>query len=361
MKTIKQISLKQIPYAGVLPDSFFALAAKPYRHAGFKPGEDPDFTRRLFDLEAARNDLVVFTDEQDLRLVGIFPREGEEAFFGFWETSQDLALNQEAFALLEAEARRRHVRHLVGPMNFNTFHAYRLRLGPAPWGMFDREPVNPVYYPDLLTQLGFAVCTTFESRLVKKDAVPDVYADKQQFLQELGKIPFDFIPVNPETWLQYEEEIFGLVQAIFSRNPAYRPVSKEQFRLLYHPGFAARLCPASSVLFRHQASSRLAALSFCLPNYQALDLPPGVAPVFADDFPRLTKKTLLAKTVGVHPDFRRQGLMSFLAAYAMFSFRELYEEVLFCLMRSDNFSTHFTNGLPYESVTYALYHKQLQA
>jgi hypothetical protein len=35
--------------------------------------------------------------------------------------------------------------------------------------------------------------------------------------------------------------------------------------------------------------------------------------------------------------------------------------VIFCLMRSDNFSLHFTNDYPYEAVQYALYHKVLDA
>ena len=100
-------------------------------------------------------------------------------------------------------------------------------------------------------------------------------------------------------------------------------------------------------------------MSLCPQIYNTLLCSPLVTPVFERVFPNVQKKTLMAKTVGVHPDFRQQRLMSYLAAYAMFSFRELYEEVLFCLMRSDNFSTHFTNGLPYEAVQYALYQKQL--
>jgi hypothetical protein len=351
--------MKQTLYNGTLPDSFFRIGAKPYEGLSFKPEEDTVFTRQLFKMEAERNEILIFSDEDKLRLVGIFPKGGEEAFFGFWETSNDKVLNQEAFSLLEKEAKLRGFKQLVGPMNFNTFHNYRLRLGEPAWQMFDREPVNPAYYPALLTQMGFEVRTTFESRLVEKETVPAVYLDKQQFLDELKKISFDFIPVNAETWTEYEDEIFELVHVIFSKNPAYKPVSKEQFRLLYNADFAAKLCPHSSVLFRDQTSGRLAALSFCPPNYNSLHLPPEVSPVFENDFPKLKKKTLLAKTVGVHPDFRQQGLMSYLAAYAMYSFRELYEEVLFCLMRSDNFSTHFTNGLPYESVQYALYQKQL--
>ena len=42
---------------------------------------------------AARNDIIVLTDHATLRVAGIFPHEGREAYFGFWETTDDLALN----------------------------------------------------------------------------------------------------------------------------------------------------------------------------------------------------------------------------------------------------------------------------
>ena len=100
------------------------------------------------------------------------------------------------------------------------------------------------------------------------------------------------------------------------------------------------------------------ALSFCHPNYAPLVLG-STPPNFARDYPRLTERTLLAKTVGVHPDFRKQQLMNYLGAYGMMSFRELYDQVIFCLMRSDNFSRHFTDDLPFEAAQYALFSQDL--
>ena len=95
------------------------------------------------------------------------------------------------------------------------------------------------------------------------------------------------------------------------------------------------------------------------PNYAPLRLAAGTAPNFARDYPRLPRRTLLAKTVGVHPDFRQQQLMSYLGAYGMASFREFYDEIIFCLMRSDNFSRHFTDGLSAEVAQYALFEREL--
>jgi hypothetical protein len=113
------------------------------------------------------------------------------------------------------------------------------------------------------------------------------------------------------------------------------------------------------VLFREKGSGKLVAISLCHPNYFGLHLPSGASPDFERDYHRLRRKTLLAKTVGVHPDFRQGGLQNLLAAYAMLSFREYYEEVVFCLMRADNYSLRFTDGMLVEKAYYALFERQL--
>ena len=333
------------------PDSFFAEASRV--------GALSASQVCLFGQEAHRNEIVLYTGPA-FRLVGIFPTDSAEALFGFWETPDDSSLNQQAFALLEADARQRGRTYLAGPLHFNTFHRYRLRLGEPPsWGQFDREPVNPAFYPHLLEQLGFWVRSRFESRLFRTDTIPLAYDAKQALLAGLAQLPFDVIPLTPAVWAVYANELRELIHLIFSQNPAYRPVPADQFTAMYNQQFAQQLCPHTSVLFRDKPSGQLVALSFCLPDYQHLPQPPADAPTFARDYPRLTKKVLLVKSVGVHPAFRQRGLMSYLGAYGMVSFREFYDEVLFCLMRSDNFSLHFSDGFPHETAHYALFDKPL--
>jgi hypothetical protein len=348
-----------ITYKGSLPSSFFTIPKRIYEALPFSLPEDKLTIQKLFAIEAERNQIVIYTDHESVRLVGIFPVDDSTALFGFWETANDETLTHQAFQLLEKDAQAKGRSRLIGPINFNTFHNYRLRTGDVPgWIMFDREPVNPTYYPFLLAQQGFVTRASFESRLIPKKNIPDVYIDKALLLQELKKIPFDFIALNEDSWQQFEDGIFELVQAIFSENPMYRQVSHQQFKLLYNQQFARKLCPYSSVIFRDQASGTLAAISMCHPNYQLMDR--GITqPVFERDFQKLSHKILLAKTVGVHPQYRQQGLMNYMGAYGMLSFREYYDEVLFCLMRSDNFSLHFTDNLTYEAAKYVLFEKSI--
>lgn len=353
------VFLDRSPYDGELPASFDTVGRQPYASLGYAP--DDESAAALCAQLAATHDIIFYTDHWNLRLAGLFPKAGGEvAYFGFWETAGKLLLNQLAFDQLFQDAAQRGFRVVQGPLNFSTYFRYRLRLGAVPsWRQFDREPVNPPYYPDLLAHLGFRPVLTFESRRLRAADIPLVYAQRPAVQEQLLATPFDFIPLTPDVWSVLEEEIFALVQEVFSQNPAYRAVSKAQFRLLYNATYAERLCSHTSVLFRHRPSGRLAALSLCQPNYYSLGRAVSGHPIFARDYPRLTTRTLLAKTVGVHPDFRGQGLQTMLAAYAMQEFRTYYDDVIFCLMRSENLSLRFTKDLPVEVAAYALFERDV--
>jgi GNAT superfamily N-acetyltransferase len=348
-----------LPYQGELPASFDTVGRQLYAGLGYAPDDEP--AAELCAQLAATHEIIFYTDHWNLRLAGLFPKEGGEvAYFGFWETAGVLLPNQLAFDKLLQDAAARGFARVQGPLHFSTYFRYRLRLGAVPsWQQFNREPVNPPYYPQLLEQLGFRPVLHFESRCLRAADVPQVYAQRQAVQEQLLSTPFDFIPLTPCTWQALENEIFALVQQVFSQNPAYRPVGIEQFRLLYNAEYAEGLCPHTSVLFRHRESGQLAALSLCQPNYHSLGRAVNAHPVFARDYPRLSHCTLLAKTVGVHPAFRGQGLQALLAAYAMQEFRAYYEDVIFCLMRTDNLSLRFTQDLPVEVARYALFEREV--
>ena len=355
------VFLDRLPYTGELPASFDTVGRQLYASLAYAPDDEP--AALLCAQLADTHDIIFYTDHWNMRLAGLFPKAGGEvAYFGFWETSGALLLNQLAFDQLYRDAAARGFRVVQGPLHFSTYFRYRLRLGTVPsWRQFNREPVNPPYYHDLLEQLGFRTAFTYESHHLRAQDVPLVYEQQRSVQEQLHQLPFDFIPLTPAVWEALEEEIFDLVEQIFSQNPAYRAVGIEQFRLLYNMAFAEGLCPHASVLFRHRPSGRLAAISLCQPNYHSLGKAISEHPVYARDYPLLTDRTLLAKTVGVHPDFRGQGLQALLAAYAMQEFRAHYEDVIFCLMRTENLSLRFIKKLPTEVAHYALFEREIDA
>ena len=352
--------IERIPYSGTLPESFFTIPQKIYEDLNFFPEESRNEVEALFRLKKKDHTIILYTDHTNIRLVGIFPQKTGDAYFGYWESSNDPALNFHAFKLLEEDAQKLGRTLLTGPMNFNTFHRYRLRLGPEPsWTMFDREPVNPLYYAALLEELNYKVSLTYESRRIPAGEIQKIYTDKQKFVEEVKQLPFEIIPLNPENWHLYEEKIYKLIETIFRNNAGFKTIEPEEFRLLYNRQFAGKLCPYTASLFRDPETGDLVALTFCHPNYKSLSRELNNMPSFEQDYPKLKNPTMLAKSSGVHPDYRKMNLMNYSGAYAMLSFLQLYEDTIFCLMKTDNYSRHITDGIPCEKAFYALYQKKL--
>lgn len=360
--SLQQYSIERIVYRKEksLPDSFWQIPVAIYNDLEFSLTENESQINALFELKAETHDIIIYTDHKSLRLVGIFLRKVGECHFGFWETINDIELNREAFRLLYKDAIDRDKNILTGPMNFNTFHNYRLRLGATPsWKMFHREPVNPEYYSKLLEKLDYSCIHTYESRRIHKPAIHKFYEYKGELTKQIKDVPFEIIALNSKSWVLYEDAIFELISLIFSQNAAFKSISKTEFQLLYNETFAESLCPHTSSLFKDKSTDQLIGIMMCLPNYVSKENSQKNHFNYNTDYPELHKPTLLAKSSGVHPDYRKNNLMNFSGAYTMLSFRELYEDVIFCTMKSDNYSIHFTDGIDCEKAHYALYEKPL--
>lgn len=360
--SVKQYAIERIVYhkERKLPDSFWQIPIAIYEGLEFSPAENQSQINALFELKVETHAIIIYTDHKSLRLVGIFSRAGGDCHFGFWETIDDVHLNREGFKLLYKDAIELDKAVLTGPMNFNTFHNYRLRIGATPsWQMFHREPINPEYYSDLLEGLDFVCIHTYESRRIHKPAIHKFYEFKGELTRQIKDVPFEIIALNSKSWMLYEDAIFELISLIFSQNVAYKSISKVEFQLLYNETFAESLCPHTSSLFKDKTTGQLIGIMMCLPDYASKENPQKNHYNFNTDYPKLHKPTLLAKSAGVHPDYRNNNLMNFSGAYTMLSFRELYEDVIFCTMKSDNYSIHFTDGIDCEKAHYALYEKQL--
>jgi hypothetical protein len=178
MKQIERIVLE-----GQLPESFFVISNHIYSGLAYKPEESISIVNKIFALEKDLTDIVLYTDHENIRLVGMFSKNSNACLFGWWETVEAHELNKEAFKLLEAEAIAKQKTSIIGPINFNTFHNYRLRMDETPaWNMFDREPVNPPYYSTILQGLGYTFNTTFESRRIPKEKISEFMLRSSFFL-----------------------------------------------------------------------------------------------------------------------------------------------------------------------------------
>ncbi|HCS21309.1 MAG TPA: hypothetical protein DIW47_12240 [Bacteroidetes bacterium] len=347
------------PFDGSLNQGFFSVFKEIYALKPEALQHEIERTLALFRLRESQEEVYLVYDEK-VRLAGIFPAQGEIAYFGFWDGVCDLSSHKKAFQFVSEEAAKRGYKTLLGPINFNTFHSYRIRLQtPQAWTSFPGEPHNPDYYADLLKDCGFTISGRFNSHYISSEEVEKLYTRQEHYLQSLEDIPFEKIPVNAAFWEARLPELFSLIQSIFSANPNYHQVTFEEFCLDYGKAYGRMICPHTSVVFKDKSSGEWAAISLCLPNYHELKGVQGPYS-FEEHYPLLTRKTFLAKTVGVHPKFRNRHLMRYLAAYGMLRFPQFYEDAIFCLMRDDNISNSFTARHQKEIVNYALFRRSLR-
>ena len=95
MKRIERIKISE-----GLPESFFQISKHVYSHLPYRPGEEENSTLQLLRLKRDSHEIFLYTDHQDIRLVGIFPKEEAVAYFGYWETTNNPGLNQETLFIL---------------------------------------------------------------------------------------------------------------------------------------------------------------------------------------------------------------------------------------------------------------------
>ena len=91
---------------------------------------------------------------------------------GFFECADDLPAAQSLLGAAIDWLRENApaTRIVLAPMNFDTWHAYRLRTRGFDQPTFLMEPYNPPYYPALLGSVGFAPVSTYVSKTVNDPA-----------------------------------------------------------------------------------------------------------------------------------------------------------------------------------------------
>lgn len=337
-----------------LPEAFVALPAQVYRDDGAWLGEDAAALREQFGAANpwfAQGRAWLGVIPGVARLAGFCQNQvvdGERvAFFGFWEGADDLAAHRRLFESLFAWARAEGATRLYGPINFTTFGAYRLRLDAFGHGAFPGEPWNPPYYPGLLQQLGFDLRYRYFSTF---NATADVVAGAgPEYLRLKPKLEtlVRLDALTPEFWMANLDELYTFVDQVFGANFAYTPISREAFGRQCGAAFAERFCPRTSILAR-APDGRIAGFFLVYPDYgPLLRQDAGAARVsgplrYAELFDRLpAPRRALARTGGVHPDFRSAGLFSAMGCELSLRAQGLYDELAAPLVREDNNSRQF--------------------
>jgi GNAT superfamily N-acetyltransferase len=220
---------------------------------------------------------------------------------------------------------------IVGPMDGDTWHRYRLNLGPWSDPPFLMEPYNPPYYPEMWEASGFEQLEGYSSLQVDDaGGLRPLLAPAIERALDAG---YRFRALEAARFDEEFRVLYDLSREVFRENFLYEEISWDDFRALYEP--ARRLIDPELVWIAVAPGGEPAGFSFSL-------MDPGGA--------------VNVKSLGVVPAHRRSGLGGALVG-------RTYEKVVerglrrvnHCLMRDGNPSERLDRRLGRLLRRYALY------
>ncbi|WP_027707297.1 GNAT family N-acetyltransferase [Zooshikella ganghwensis] len=367
-----------------LPEAFLNLPSHIYQKDSNWIPEQQAYLQQLFStqnpfFQAGQAWLGVLPNAS--RLAGFYhPQQVIDgkptAYFGFWETTEQLNANQALFEQLETWAKAQGATQLLGPINFSTFGRYRLRLSHFDTTYFPSEPWNPSYYASLLTQLGFKPHTTYHSKFTHQLEFNTQRNEQLRNKLDQRLTPrFQLSPLNSECLHQLQDKLYPLVEHTFSHNLAYTSINPQLFKSHILQPLANRLCPYSSWLATDKKRGDVVGFVVCTPDYGPIlsqgyqHQHPDRQPLtqhqlnYYQHTPLLKKPTCLIKTTGVLPSHQHRGIAAWLCLTAAHAIRQRYQGMGAALIRDDNDSAKLASllcdGPDCETHQYGLFCKPL--
>jgi ribosomal protein S18 acetylase RimI-like enzyme len=316
----------------------------------------PEFAGSQKALVALSGDFVV------ARLVArLSPelRDGQGRPYGMIGFFEALAWYDEPVGELFREAvswlRQAGAGVIVGPMDGDTWHRYRLNVGPFDEPPFLLEPYNRPYYEALWAANDFVPLERYFSKRVDPAAVVSHLEGRSHEALAAG---YRLRPLDRRRFRQELRIIYELSRRIFARNFLYTEIPAEEFYSLY-AGARALLDP-DLVWFAQAPSGEDVGFLFAYPDrFRAVAAMRGKRGLLAKlRFLRHRDEvdTVDFKTLGVLPEHRRSGVA---AALCHEGHRQAMEKgypfAHHCLFREGNPSGELDGGAGRAMRTYVLY------
>jgi hypothetical protein len=162
---------------------------------------------------------------------------------GFFECDDDDAA---AGALFDAACewlRARGCKIARGPIDYTTWHGYRLTVDGFDAGWLPGEPFHPAYYPALWRTAGFTIAGTYSTNWIKDvDGAIERFAGPARSCLAAG---YTARPLGVDTGDLAALHEISL--AAFADAFMYSPIERDEFAALYPPGQAAAAAGTSLV------------------------------------------------------------------------------------------------------------------
>jgi len=186
---------------------------------------------------------------------------------GFASTEAGTALLDRIANTLQAEG----FEALIGPMDGDTWHRYRLVTesdGSAP---FMLEPTSTVFDKPAFTTAGFAPISSYVSARAR---LADTIGPEPVVLPGVVVTPWDGNDAE-----RLISQLFNMSAGAFAGNHFFKPITLESFLALYRP--VLPLLDPRHILFAHAEGGRLLGFLFGMPDRAAPSRPAAILKTYA--------------------------------------------------------------------------------
>lgn len=327
-------------------EAFHAVVASAYENQPRGTAPDRAAVERSLDREIFRSRQRLFVafegDQPVARIVARLSPQLHDArgnpygVLGFFEAAPDVDVNRTLFQPATDWLRAHGAGAIVGPMDGDTWHRYRVNVGPLDRPPFPLEPWNPPYYRQMWEAAGFQSIETYSSKWVDDVSVllPRLDAGAERAASHGVRIR-GLDPSRPEEELAV---VHRISTEIFRDAFLYSPITLADFLDMYRG--VERFLDPDLVVFA--TAPEVGEVGF----------------VFAYADPR--QQAVHYKTIGVLAEWRKAGVTAALS-------RHVYANALgkglragnHALMRDDNRSQALDAGHGAVFRRYLLYGKDL--
>lgn len=234
---------------------------------------------------------------------------------------------------------------VVGPMDGDTWHSYRLNNGPFDEVPFLMEPTNPPWYENLWAAAGFTELQKYFSKVVHD--VEGACRSTEASLQKARQAGYRFRALDLD---RFDEELATIHQIScrsFADNFLYSDISESRFLDLYRP--AKVVADPRLILFAEQPDGLPVGFLFNVVDYyhavKSMRGGQGWLAKLRFLVNRGRASAVNFKSIGVLPDHRRKSLAGALMHLGYKATLETgFQRANLCLIREGNASDRLDGG-----------------
>ncbi len=164
--------------------------------------------------------------------ITIYP-EDDTAYFGFFECINQKEVAKCIFDSARKFAKEHHFQKLIGPVNASFWLKYRLKINLFELEPYTGEPYNKEYYYQMFLDNGYHVAEHYTSNRYKsidESYQNELFSSRYQTFIEQG---YRIENLNMDNFENELKELYRLLSELYSDFPIYKPVSQEDFSLVF--------------------------------------------------------------------------------------------------------------------------------